>query len=345
MTDLPTVTVLIPAKNEEADIGDCLEAVLAQDYPHDHIEIVLVDGASADRTAAAVRRVLECGDITWKIVDNLLGTTPSNLNAGLAVATGDIVCRVDARSVVPTDYVRLCAELLRSRPDVMVTGGAQIALARNDSSRAVGIARALNNRYAMGGSRYRSGSDSGPTDTVYMGAFRSAQLRAAGGWDEALLSNQDFDLNRRMSRSGIVWFDDRLAVGYVPRQRLCDLWQQYHRFGRWKVRYWRHSGDRPLGRQFVVLMSAPITMAGAGLAVAAGRSRLRRLVAVAAAGVGLASVVERRGASQPEGSFISHALATTALITVGSGWLSGVACELASSQRLGAARSLVQHQD
>ena len=126
---------------------------------------------------------------------------------------GELLCRVDARSIIPPEYVRLCAEVLGSRPEVMVTGGAQVAIAVDDSARSVGIARALNNKYAMGGSRYRSGADSGPCDTVYLGAFRTAQLRSAGGWDEYFETNQDFELNRRLGRAGVVWFDSRLEVG------------------------------------------------------------------------------------------------------------------------------------
>jgi len=55
---LPLVTVLIPARDEEADIERCLRAVLAQDYPHDRIEVVLVDGGSVDRTMEVATGVL-----------------------------------------------------------------------------------------------------------------------------------------------------------------------------------------------------------------------------------------------------------------------------------------------
>ena len=89
-----------------------MRAVLAQDHPHDRLEVVVVDGGSTDRTADVASKVLAAGDVAWQIVDNPAGTTPSNLNAGLAVASGELLCRVDARSIVPPEYVRLCAEVL-----------------------------------------------------------------------------------------------------------------------------------------------------------------------------------------------------------------------------------------
>ena len=109
-----------------------------------------------------------------------------------------------------------------ARPDVVVVGGAQIAVARDEDPTARGIARALNNRWGMGMSRYRRGAPSGPSDTVYLGAFRTEQLEAAGGWDEAFDTNQDFELNRRMGELGIVWFEASLEVGYRPRASLVD---------------------------------------------------------------------------------------------------------------------------
>lgn len=326
MSEAPTVTVLIPARNEEADIERCLRAVLAQDHPHERMEIVLVDGGSADRTADVAATVLAEGDIAWRIVHNPAGTTPSNLNAGLAATSGEILCRVDARSLVPPQYVRCCAEVLGARPEVIVTGGAQVAIAVDDSARSVGIARALNNRYAMGGSRYRSGADSGPCDTVYLGAFRTAEVRSAGGWDEYFETNQDFELNRRLGRVGVVWFDSRLKVGYVPRQTINALWRQYHRFGRWKVRYWRRTGDRPRPRQFVPLVA--LTVAVLGLAVPGRRhpaATPRSVAMLLLAGVVcLDTVGERDGrASGP-----ARAISIGVLGTVQGAWFSAVYREL-----------------
>ena len=148
-------------------------------------------------------------------------------------------------------------------------GGSQVAVPRSDSTQDLGIARALNNKYGMGLSRYRRGARSGPSDTVYLGAFRTAELRRAGGWDERLATNQDFDLNRRMAEFGIVWFEAGLPVGYLPRASVAELFHQYHRFGRWKVRYWRTTGDRPQRRQLILLLGPPAM--GVGVALVARR--------------------------------------------------------------------------
>jgi chlorobactene glucosyltransferase len=53
--DAPRVTVIIPARDEEANIGHCLESLLAQDYPASRVRIIVVDDQSVDATAAIVR--------------------------------------------------------------------------------------------------------------------------------------------------------------------------------------------------------------------------------------------------------------------------------------------------
>jgi glycosyltransferase involved in cell wall biosynthesis len=320
----PRVTVLIPARDEARWIGDCIASVVEQDYPHDQMEvIVVVDAASTDRTDAQAKAAMDAADFgAWDIVRNVDGGgTPANLNAGLAVATGEIVCRVDARSRIPADYVRRCVEILRTRPEVAVVGGAQVAVATADDPRSTGIARALNNRWGMGLSRYRRGATSGAADTVYLGAFRTADLRDAGGWNPAFATNQDFELNRRMATWGQVWFESGLPVGYVPRADLRSLHQQYRRFGAWKVRYWTATGDRPRPRQVALLVGVPLATV-AGLGAVEATSGARR-AAVAATILGGAAFVEIRGSRGPRGALPVHGWSAAALGAVALGWLRG----------------------
>jgi succinoglycan biosynthesis protein ExoA len=321
VTGFPLVSVVIPAKNEEADIEGCLEAIASQDYPVNRLEVIVVEGGSTDGTARVAGKALSrFGFAGSHVVHDPVGTTPANLNSGLARATGEILCRVDARTRIEPHYVRTCVELLTTRPEISVVGGAQVALARDPSPRAEGIARALNNRYAMGGSRYRRAVSSGPSDTVYLGAFRTTELRAIGGWDARLLTNQDFDLNRRMTAFGLVWFDARLQSGYLPRGSYQALWRQYVRFGKAKVQYWRMTGDRPRNRQVLAASVGP-------LAVIAVLESVRRLgfLRTALGGATFLVAVEVGGQTQPRSlSPLVVASGALAAVCVVGGWLVGL---------------------
>ena len=326
-TQVPLVTVLVPARNEADDIARCLEAVAAQDFPLDRIEVVVVDGNSSDATIGTAEAALARHPFARSaVVDNPAGSTPSNLNVGLTHARGRYLCRVDARSVVPTDYVRRCTEVLERRPDVAVVGGSQVAVVGRGRS-GVAIARALNNPLGMGLARYRSGRPSGEADTVYLGCFRTRDLHDVGGWNEAWATNQDFELNRRMARRGVIWFESGLSVGYVPRPTISSLAAQYHRFGRWKVRYWRRTGDRPRPRQ-VALMVGPVVGSVTGAAAVVSLARTpRRLVALAVAALAGMVAIESRSAG-PDATLVVRAASIMASAAVAGGWLSGIGREL-----------------
>ena len=323
MTTWPIVSVLIPARDEEQDIGACLEAIAKQDYPVNLLEVIVIDGASTDRTLEVTRGVLRrYGFGSTAVLHNEEGSTPSNLNLGLARATGEIVCRVDARTRVEPHHVRTCVEVLTSRPDVVVVGGAQVAVARDRTALSVGIARALNNRWSMGGSPYRRATRSRPSDTVYLGAFRTQQLKDAGGWDERFPTNQDFELNRRLGGGGTVWFESSLRSGYLPRSSLVRLWAQYRRFGRAKVRYWRTTGDRPRPRQWALLCVPPVAAVCWIVALVLLPTPLR-LALVALTALGLLAV-EVSGADEPPASVAGHLVGVGAVPIVGFGWWYGV---------------------
>jgi len=50
VTDQPLVSIVIPCRNEARYIGTCLDAILANDYPHDRLEVLVADGMSTDGT-------------------------------------------------------------------------------------------------------------------------------------------------------------------------------------------------------------------------------------------------------------------------------------------------------
>ena len=253
----PLVSVLIPALDEEADIAGCIEAIGAQDHALDRIELIVVDGCSTDRTrevAAAAASEIGLAGIT--ILENPRRRTSTSLNAGLEAARGHYLVRVDARSRIPASYVRTCIDLLAADPAVGVVGGAQRPWPRSNGLVDRGIARALDNRLATGLSRYRRSVDSGPADTVWMGVFRTEELRALGGWDDSVALNEDFELNTRYRDSGLlVWFAGGLESGYLPRTDFRRLARQYYFFGRVKGTWWLR-GARPTPRQ-VGLMAVP----------------------------------------------------------------------------------------
>jgi len=303
------VSVLVPMLDEADDIAGCIERIGAQSYVRDGIEVVLIDAESTDGTVALAIDAAGAARLHVVVVANPDRRTSIGLNRGLAVASGMYVVRVDARSRIEPDYVERCVETLSRRGDVGVVGGAQIATARSGSVRDRSIARALNNRWLTGLARYRRHVASGPTDTVWMGAFRAAELRAIGGWNPQLGINEDYELNERYRAGGsIVWFDSVLRSGYLPRARLRDLARQYAAFGRAKAARWIN-GARPAPRHFALVAMPPaLAAATLGAAVVVGVLPVVIAAALAAVAVELAGAPSRAPLRVHAGALVANAV-------------------------------------
>ena len=109
----PLVSVIMPVRNEAAYIERSLGTVLAQDYPADCLEILVVDGLSTDGTREAVlaHAAQRPG---LRLLDNPGRIAPAALNVGLSQARGEIVVRVDGHCEIAPDYVRRCVEHLQA---------------------------------------------------------------------------------------------------------------------------------------------------------------------------------------------------------------------------------------
>ena len=80
--NLPLVSIIVPCRNEEEFIGRCLDSVVANMYPKDKLEILVVDGMSEDRTRRIVKRYEDKYPFV-RLVDNPKYVSPAALNSGI----------------------------------------------------------------------------------------------------------------------------------------------------------------------------------------------------------------------------------------------------------------------
>ncbi len=108
--DLPHVSVIIPARNEERVIAACLDSVLANDYPRDRLEVIVIDDASTDKTAAAVQSFVYGGTVRLIQVDDVVKREAAHkkhaLARGVAEAAGEIILTTDADCRVPPTWIQ-----------------------------------------------------------------------------------------------------------------------------------------------------------------------------------------------------------------------------------------------
>lgn len=224
------VTVVIPACNEERNIGACLDSVCAQDY--EALQIVVVDGSSTDSTAQIVRD-RQADDERVELLLNSRRNIPSSMNMAVGQARGRWVVRVDAHSTIPPSYVRLAVDRLREGSWGGV-GGRKDGVGHTVAGRAIAVA--MGRRFGVGNSTYHFGTAAQEVDHLPFGAYPLEVIRRLGGWDERLVANEDFEFDYRLRRAGLsLLFDPSIAISWQCRQSIGDLFRQYHRYGRGKA--------------------------------------------------------------------------------------------------------------
>lgn len=237
MSDLPTVSVIIPCYNEEATIRKLLDALRGQTYPLAKMEVVISDGLSTDGTReviAAFQR--EHADLSVRVVDNKRKTIPSGLNQAIRESRGGIIVRLDAHSMPIPEYVERCvAAHLAGRGENV--GGVWEIRPGAETWVAESISLAAAHRLGAGDALYRIGAEAGAVDTVPFGSFRRELVEKIGMFDETLLSNEDYEFNTRVRESGgTVWLDPSIRSVYFSRNTLGALAKQYWRYGFWKLK-------------------------------------------------------------------------------------------------------------
>ena len=97
------ISVICPIYNEEKYIAKCIESILEQDYPKDALEVIFVDGMSTDRTRGIVAEYAKTYPFI-RMVDNPDRIVPPAMNIGIRLAKGEIIIRLDAHAIFPSDY-------------------------------------------------------------------------------------------------------------------------------------------------------------------------------------------------------------------------------------------------
>ena len=235
-----SVSVIIPCYNEEKFIGKALANLVGQ-YPADYYEIVIVDGQSEDRTRAVVTEFQRLHpDIALTVIDNPARTIPHGLNLGIAAARGEIIARIDAHAAPSVGYIRCCVAVLNDRRAAVVGMPCRVRpSAETPMARAIAVA--VSHRFGIGDAKYRldvapSFSEPEEVDTVAFACFRKSLWMSLGGFNEKLLTNEDYDFNYRARQRGErVVLDRSEHCDYFARATLSSLAGQYLRYGFWKA--------------------------------------------------------------------------------------------------------------
>lgn len=246
----PSLSVLIPAYNEENQVTETVEHIFAQDYPGE-IEIVIVDDGSTDGTWEVLQGL--AAEYPEVVVDTKTnGGIGETQNAALAYATNEVVVNIDADTHLEPGALTEMTNVFRDEEMVAVGGNLGVL---NPSASVWTRVQAFEYGVAMELARmFQSRLRHLLCVSGGFGAFRRETLAEIGGWNEEDTISEDFELSVRMHEKGRVWFTPTaVALTEVP-ETLHGWWRQ-------RVR-WARNGLRTLIRRREAQFNPSFSLAG-----------------------------------------------------------------------------------
>jgi cellulose synthase/poly-beta-1,6-N-acetylglucosamine synthase-like glycosyltransferase/peptidoglycan/xylan/chitin deacetylase (PgdA/CDA1 family) len=227
------VTVIVPAYNERTTIAATVRSLASGTHPG--IEVLVVDDSSSDGTAEEVED-LNLPNV--RVVRVPAGGKAAALNAGVNLASHDLLVMVDADTVVAPDAIH---ELVQPFADPRVGAVAGNVKVGNRGSV---IGRWQHIEYVIGFNLDRRLYDTlgcMPTVPGALGAYRREAVRQAGGLSHATLA-EDTDLTMALQRTGwqVVYQESAVARTEAPGT-VPQLWRQRYRWSYGTMQaMWRH---------------------------------------------------------------------------------------------------------
>jgi glycosyltransferase involved in cell wall biosynthesis len=234
MSTQPSVSIVVPCRNEEHYIVECLDSILACDYPHDRLEVLIVDGMSDDSTRAILTDYATRHPEV-RVLDNPRRITPVALNIAIRAARGDVIVRMDAHVVYPTNYVsRLVAALDEFGADN--AGAVLRTLPANQTPMGRAIAIGMSHPFGVGTSYFRIGTaEPRWVDTIAFFCIKKSTFDRVGLFDEELIRHQDGEFNARLIKAGgrILLIPDVVSY-YYARSTLRQVGRMFYQYGYFK---------------------------------------------------------------------------------------------------------------
>jgi cellulose synthase/poly-beta-1,6-N-acetylglucosamine synthase-like glycosyltransferase len=212
--------------NNEETIEDCLKALLAQNYPADHFEIILMDGISKDRTVEIAKK--------YPVrVYSIRLNCPAAYNYAQKIATHPLLGFVDSDAKVEADWLKKLVTRL-DEPNVAGVSGS-IGTWNVDNPWARSIGYELKTRYR------RIGKYTGRIATMNL-LLKKAVIEEVGGWAEDMPSQYDTEFGYRLAaKSYKIAYEPSAVCYHFNRPTLKAFYRQQLQYGKNTLRlYFKH---------------------------------------------------------------------------------------------------------
>jgi glycosyltransferase involved in cell wall biosynthesis len=251
----PYVSLLIPCRNEEKFISDCLDSLLKNDYPIDKTEILVIDGISDDSTVRIVEEYISRNS-NIRLLSNSKRVFPAAVNIGITESKGELIFIMGAHAIYPEEYISKCVKSSLELNSENV-GGILNTIPIDENMMGRMISYVLSNSFGVGNSTFRTGhSEIIEVDTVFGGCYKRDVFDRIGNFNENLVSTSDMEFNTRLKRSGgKIYLIPDIIANYYTRSTFTKFMQNNFRNGFWAIYPLRFVDIIPVSlRHFIPLM-------------------------------------------------------------------------------------------
>lgn len=175
------ISVIVNTKDEEKNIGNCLQAIRQQNFASEEIEIIVVDNNSTDKTK----------EIALRYTDKVFDKGPersAQKNFGVEKAQGQWFVHLDADMIISQDVLKECMEKVEKNPDIVALFFPEKVLGNSFFSKVRNFERSFYNATVVDGVRF----------------IKKDAFLQINGFDENMYACEDWDLTKRIKQQGKV---------------------------------------------------------------------------------------------------------------------------------------------
>lgn len=223
------ISVCVVAYNEQKVLPDLLECIKSQDYPHNQMEVVLIDSCSEDNTKKIMEKFREENKdfVNVQVLDNPRKIQAAGWNVAIKNYKGDAILRVDAHAAIPKEFVRKNAEVLESGE--YVSGGVRPNMVDESTPWKETLLLAEQSMFGSSIAPYRRSEKKTYVKSVFHGAYKREVFDKVGLFNEQLGRTEDNEINYRIRAAGykICYSPDIVSYQHTRNSLKAMLKQKY----------------------------------------------------------------------------------------------------------------------
>lgn len=239
--NLPFISVIIPARNEELFIERTLTQLEAQTYPKALMEVLIVDGKSTDRTIDIVHHWQKKARLNVKVFSNLKRVSSCARNIGIGAAKGHYILFIDAHVFIPSNSLVEDMASSALRHEAKVLGRSQPLTPPSLSDFQQIVAGVRNSSFGHSVTSYIYSDYEGWVSPVSIAVmYHRSVFQEVGFFDERFDAAEDVEFNYRLACNGYqAYISPLFKILYYPRKNLPSLIKQMFRYGVGRAKFTR----------------------------------------------------------------------------------------------------------